>query len=110
MTPEDRKRIAEYCGWLWNTHFPEWNRKDEYGVYQKVNFDSNDAAEAVRALAEKGDWHGFCEYVYLEFCKSKITKNGIMPYYGSDVVAYLFNPENFFSLLAVWLKGKECTQ
>jgi hypothetical protein len=103
MTPEDRKRIFDYCGWCerCSLHGGKCNGIEQCFVF---DFDAIDAAESVKVMVEKGEWDGFIEYC----CKhsSGIVRHGYVEVNIQDFIAYLFDPANFFSLLAAWLKGK----
>ena len=58
----------------------------------------NDAAVCVQEMQKRGDWQDFVQIT------SKIHKLG----FHSEVIAWLFNPENFFAAMAAYLKeGKK---
>ena len=84
MTEEDKKRISECMGWK----LSEWRMID--GSAHVVNphfFDLNDAALCVQEMQKRGDWQDFVQIT------SKIHKLG----FHSEVIAWLFNAENFFA-------------
>ena len=54
----------------------------------------NDAAVCVQEMQKRGDWQDFVQIT------SKIHKLG----FHSEVIAWLFNAENFFAAMAQWLK------
>jgi hypothetical protein len=95
MTEEDKKRISECMGWK----FSEWRMID--GSTHVVNphfFDLNDAGLCVVEMQKRGDWQDFVQIT------SKIHKLG----FHSEVIAWLFNAENFFEAMSQWLKeGKK---
>ena len=91
MTDEDKKRISECMGWK----LSEWRMID--GSAHVVNphfFDLNDAALCVQEMQKRGEWQDFVQIT------SKIHKLG----FHSEVIAWLFNAENFFAAMAQWLK------
>jgi len=99
MTDEDKKRIAEYMGW--EKYPPEcmgetvFYRDETHG---DVRWDANDAALCVQEMQKRGEWQDFVQIT------SKIHKLG----FHSEVIAWLFNAENFFSAMSEWLKeGKQ---
>ena len=95
MTEEDKKRISEYMGWK----FSEWRMID--GSAHVVNphfFDLNDAGLCVQEMQKRGDWEGFVAFVEEtpENRESLITWN--------QLIAWLFNAENFFKAFVEWRK------
>ena len=73
MTDEDKKIVADYMEW-----------QHEYG--RRMNFDLNDAGLVVQEMQKRGGWQDFVQTA------AKIHKLG----FHSEVVAWLFNAENFF--------------
>lgn len=96
MTPSDKAAIAEYMGWFFNNE--TWIYYSEDDVLKRplvVFFDSNDASLCVQKMVEKGDLEDF-EYHVIHnhlLCTDSMTQ-------------WLFNPENFFSAMAEWLRSK----
>jgi len=91
MTEEDKQLIAAYMGWK----LSEWRMID--GSAQDIDtadFDLNDASLCVQEMQKRGDWQDFVQIT------SKIHKLG----FHSEVIAWLFNAENFFAAMAQWLK------
>ena len=80
MTKEDKNLIAEYMN-------------DEGALYNCA-FDCNYASLCVQEMQKRGDWQDFVQIT------SKIHKLG----FHSEVIAWLFNPENFFNAMSEWLK------
>lgn len=80
MTEEDKKLIAEYMN-------------DEGALYNCA-FDCNYAALCVQEMQKRGDWQDFVQIT------SKIHKLG----FHSEVIAWLFNAENFFKAMSQWLR------
>ena len=76
MTNEDKKLIADYMG------------------YEFLLYDLNDAGLCAQEMQKRGDWQDFVQIT------SKIHKLG----FHSEVIAWLFNAENFFAAMAQWLK------
>jgi hypothetical protein len=99
MTDEAKKLVAEYMGWF--TH-PQgfWYDAPVYfaaGVHGNIAFDLNDAAICVQEMQKRGDWQDFVQIT------SKIHKLG----FHSEVIAWLFNAENFFNAMSEWLKERK---
>ena len=84
MTDEDRKAIREYMGWFGINHLDKIDG----------NFDLNDAGLCVAEMQKRRDWQDFVQTA------AKIHKLG----FHSEVVAWLFNDENFFNAMSQWLK------
>ena len=84
MTNEDKKLIADFMGWFGINHLDKIDG----------NFDLNDAGLCVQEMQKRGDWQDFVQIT------SKIHKLG----FHSEVIAWLFNAENFFGAMAQWLK------
>lgn len=76
MTNEDKKLIADYMG------------------YEFLLYDLNDAGLCAQEMQKRGDWQDFVQIT------SKIHKLG----FHSEVIAWLFNAENFFEAMSQWLK------
>ena len=64
--------------------------------------DLNDASLCVEKMVEKGDWSDFISYIL----SNKHFNHTIVQSY---MIAWLFNPDNFFSAMASWLRGKQYT-
>jgi hypothetical protein len=98
MTPEDKRLIAEYMGWMCpiiDQTMPciRLLKKN----YKIVNFDLNDAGLCVEKMREKGDWPDF--YFYFVTLKVEPMERSIFE---------MFNARNFFSAMAAYLKeGKK---
>ena len=96
MTEEDKRSIAKYM----NLHtYPkfDWNEEASRfaeGITGSVKWDMNFAALCVKEMQKRGDWQDFVQIT------SKIHKLG----FHSEVIACLFNAENFFAAMAQWLK------
>ena len=86
MTDEDRKAIREYMGWFGINHLDKING----------NFDLNDAGLCVAEMQKRGDWRNFLI----------IARNLHKLEFDSQVIAWLFNPENFFNAMSEWLKER----
>lgn len=110
MTPEDKQLISKYMGWSGKTILavsPEDCKTNGlYTIYNR-NFDSNDASMCVEKMAEKGDWEAFedcmADIFLYDFELECICDN------HARYIAWLFNPDNFFSAMASWLRGKQYT-
>jgi hypothetical protein len=91
MNAEDKKLIADYMGW-------EYKNCLGYIIQtalirRNIVFDLNDAGLVVEKMVEKGDWEDY-------FWKSCLDKE------QSKYTAWLFNPDDFFTAMAAWLKEK----
>ena len=99
MTDDDKKRIAEYMGW---TKYPPECMgetvffRDE--IHGDIRWDLNDAALCIQEMQKRGEWeHDFMDFVA-----------GSQKWNYHQCIAWLFNPENFFTAMAKWLKeGKK---
>ncbi len=102
MNDNDKKLISEYMGWNIVMVGPQ---KSPYPIYVDNidsnihhRFDLNDAGLCVQEMQKRGDWQDFVQIT------SKIHKLG----FHSEVIAWLFNAENFFNAMAAWIKeGKK---
>jgi len=117
LSPEDKQLIAEYMGWItepywWCVKCDEekaWHHVTNDGrctecscaviVKGEYNFDLNDAGLCVEKMVEKGDWSDFISYIL----SNKHFNHTIVQSY---MIAWLFNPDNFFSAMASWLRSK----
>jgi hypothetical protein len=98
MTDEDKRRISEYMRWNIVMVGPQ---KSPYPIYVDNidsnihhRFDLNDAALCVQEMQKRGDWRNFLI----------IARNLHKLEFDSQVIAWLFNPENFFNAMSEWLK------
>jgi len=92
MTDGDRKLIFDYCRWSSDEKF---NRQ----FYPEL--DGNDILEAVKIMESKGSWVKFFRFVQKYWSKThnnKLTKN--------DTIS-LYLLQNFFELMAAWLKERK---
>ena len=100
MNDNDKKLISEYMGWNIVMVGPQ---KSPYPIYVDNidsnihhRFDLNDAGLCVQEMQKRGDWQDFVQIT------SKIHKLG----FHSEVIAWLFNAENFFNAMSEWLKER----
>ena len=100
MANEDEKIVADYMGWTEISVEDPMNR----GVFEYIllkhnnceaHFDLNDAGLVVQEMQKRGEWQDFVQTA------AKIHKLG----FHSEVVAWLFNAENFFKAFTEWRKG-----
>ena len=99
MKYEDKQMVAEYMGWkFWKerkAYIEDWG----FDPYKQkvINFDSNDSRLCVEKMVERGDWKHFDLYLFAE---------GIRRFVGDSekFLPWLFNPDNFFSAMASWLR------
>ena len=92
MTNEDKKLIADYMGWCLSAYDGGYYYIPKNG--RVIRFDSNDASLCVQEMQKRGDWRNFLI----------IARNLHKLEFDSQVIAWLFNPENFFNAMAQWLK------
>lgn len=93
MTEEDKKLIADYMGLVFN---PARLSCYQYEDGREFKFNSNDASRCVKEMQKRGGWQDFVQTA------AKIHKLG----FHSEVVAWLFNAENFFNAMSEWLKER----
>jgi len=103
MNDNDKKLISEYMGWNIVMVGPQ---KSPYPIYVDNidsnihhRFDLNDAGLCVQEMQKRGDWEYFVAFVEEtpENRESLITWN--------QLIAWLFNADNFFSAFVEWRKG-----
>ena len=95
LSPEDKRLIAEYMGW--EIEFDYYVSHTDKRV---INYDSNDASLCVEKMVAKKDIRAFEVFLSKGYVHSTDEVN---------FIAYLFNPGNFFSAMASWLRGKQYT-
>ena len=95
MNNKDEKLIAGYMGW----------EEDELLVGyciapdRTAHFNLNDAGLCVKKMQRQEDWDDFLDYV--ETCTNKRSQE-----WSRQLIAWLFNADNFFEAMAKWLKEK----
>ena len=95
LSPEDKQLIAEYMGW----RKPLGIVVNTMTIYPDAHsFDLNDAGLCVEKMVEKGELEDF-EYHVIHYHLLATD----------SMVQWLFNPDNFFSAMASWLRGKQYT-
>ena len=107
MTNEDKKRIAEYMGWI---TVKVGTAQKPYLIYvdgkdcniHHDNFNSNDASLCVQEMQKRGDWQKFCATGFVIYFE-KERPSHVFP---EDYIAWLFNAENFFAAMSEWLKER----
>ena len=92
MTEQDKQLISEYMGWELSVYSREYYYIPKNG--KVVYFDLNDASLVVQEMQKRGEWQDFVQTA------AKIHKLG----FHSEVVAWLFNAENFFKAFVEWRK------
>ena len=94
MTSEDELMVAHYMNWHYAEHegiyYYDWDGR------RQRNLDLNDAGLVVTEMQKRGEWQDFVQTA------AKIHKLG----FHSEVVAWLFNAENFFKAFVEWSKTK----
>ena len=93
MTNEDKKIVADYMWWA-QYKYPSYYLNTK-GDIESHHFDLNDAGLVVQEMQKRGEWQDFVQTA------AKIHKLG----FHSEVVAWLFNAENFFKAFTEWRKG-----
>jgi hypothetical protein len=98
MSDEDKMLIAEYMKWkYWFGGPGQCYRISEDGGSVNANFDSNDAFLCVQEMWKRGEWQNFLFFVgSAMYAESK----GLL----SNFVILLFDPNNFFTAMAAWIK------
>jgi len=101
MNNEDKRLIADYMGW--EIRLQDWWRpeNDSHGLL-RVNFNLNDAGACVKEMDKRGDLDDFGSNA-LMMC-FKVTKIDIWP---TNFFAWLYDADNFFEVMAKWLKEEE---
>ena len=101
MTNEDKKIVADYMGYLTNPR-GAWYDAPVYfaaGKAGNINFDLNDAGLVVKELVKRGEL-----YIFLTWIDNNL------PYKEwSNFIAWIFNPDNFFSAFVQWREQYEKT-
>ena len=101
MTNEQAKIVADYMGWL--THpMGSWYDAPVYfaaGKTGNINFDLNDAGLVAKEMQKRGEL-----YIFLTWIDNNL------PYKEwSNFIAWIFNPDNFFSAFVQWREQYEKT-
>ena len=96
MTNEDKKLIADYMDWDGTTTIEGYAIPTPEIHY----FDLNDVGLVVEEMMRRGEWEDFVAFVEEtpENRESLITWN--------QLIAWLFNSDNFFTAFVEWRKGK----
>ena len=102
MTTEDKRLISEYMGWF--AH-PQgfWYDPPVYftdSFRGKIKFDLNDAGLCAKKMKQNGDWDYFLDYI--ETCTNKQSQE-----WSRQLIAWLYDSDNFFTTMAAWLKEEE---
>ena len=97
MTNEDKKLIADYMGWDGTTTIEGYAIPTPEIHY----FDLNDAGLIVKEMVKRGDWEGFVAFV------EETPENRESLITWSQLIAWLFSADNFFSAFVEWRKGNE---
>ena len=93
-----KKLIAEYMGW--KIGVLDWRRPGNDGCeLVQVSFNLNDAGLCVKEMQRRGEWVNFMDYIEADTNKQCLTWN--------QLIAWLFNADNFFTDMAAWLKEKK---
>lgn len=99
MNNEDKKLVAEYMKWevCLCAKCSDGSRAVIDDV-RDVYFDLNDVGLVVEEMMRRGEWEDFVAFVEEtpENRESLITWN--------QLIAWLFNADNFFAAMAEWIK------
>jgi len=98
MTTEDKKLVAEYMGWK-----KAYLSKGYHNIVNNrpVVFDLNDAGLIVKEMVKREEWEDFVAFV------EETPKNRESLITWNQLIAWLFNAENFFSAFVEWRKGND---
>ena len=99
MNNEDKKLVADYMGWTPLI----LNNKAQVVIddVRDVYFDLNDAGLIVKEMVKRGDWEGFVAFV------EETPENRESLITWSQLIAWLFSADYFFSAFVEWRKGNE---
>jgi hypothetical protein len=105
MTNEDKELISDYMGWRTKTHAAHvFNMHKDFvfttcdNGYINTHFDLNVAGACVREMQKRDDWFDFVTYADV---------NDTERYTWSQFFAWLYNADNFFEVMAKWLKEEK---
>lgn len=103
MTNEDKELISDYMGWRTKTHAAHvFNMHKDFvfttcdNGYINTHFDLNVAGACVREMQKRGDLDYLVTYAEEDTSKQCHT--------WSQFFAWLFNADNFFEVMAKWLR------
>ena len=117
MTEEQSKLISEYMGWDIEPYWWCEKCKEEKAPHHTTyvercsdcgcpvilkddhNFDANDAALCVQEMQKRGEWWNFLRYAN--------TSSAIGGMFPEQFIALLFNPDNFFTAMAQWIREEK---
>lgn len=97
MTDADKQVVANYMGWE-VAEFTWWMVEDS--KLRLVKFDLNDAGLCAKKIQKQGeDWDNFITYAEADTEKQCQT--------WSQLFAWLYVADNFFTAMAAWLKEEK---
>jgi hypothetical protein len=106
MTNEDKKLVAGYMGWRTRTHTAHVFNMHEDFVFttcdnglRNIYFDLNDAGLCTKEMKRRRDWADFVTHVEADTSKRFNT--------WSQLLAWLYDSDNFFTAMAKWLREAE---
>lgn len=107
LSPEDKQLIAEYMGWNLNPIVESscTNFIISYSKKEPYNFDLNDAGLCVEKMVLNDQW-GDCFYTGMKLYKDVYCNELWNKVSEPTFAAWFFNPDNFFSAMAEWLRSK----
>jgi len=103
MTNEDKKIVADYMGWKYESDRNCIVSEGENHRRIAHNLDLNDAGLVVKEMQKRGDdwrkFHNFSRNLYYTTERSNLKID-------YNFVAWLFNADNFFTAFLEWRKEK----
>ena len=98
MTNEDKKLVIGYMKWRVNTS-GWWRPENDGDGLQRINLDLNDAGLCTKEMKRRRDWADFVAHVEADTSKRFNT--------WSQLLAWLYDADNFFTAMAKWLREAE---
>jgi len=96
MTNEDKKIVADYMGWKYESDRNCIVSEGENHRRIAHNLDLNDAGLVVKEMQKRDDWMSFITFADNEHFDKEISV---------EFSAWLFNAGNFFEVFVEWRKA-----
>ena len=96
MTAEDKKIIANYMGWKYESDRNCIVSEGENHLRIAHKLDLNDAGLVVAEMVSRGDWLSFITFADNEHFDKEIS---------AEFSAWFFNSEHFFNTFVEWRKA-----
>jgi len=105
LTPEQKKTVAEWMGWIFSDTLGWWWRHGGKKAIEIINFSLNDAALCVDELVRQGKYREFWDFI-IEYAKSKQFG------FYANLFLHLMTMQdgeatNFFTALAEWIEKEK---